>query len=193
MYAHSHQMRQSQRGFTLIELLIVVTLSVMLLLTASTLFITLLIGNTKTNSLSLIKTEGTAAIAQMEFLLRNALELQQNADGQTCQPSMTSVVVKGFDGGLYTLTALEDPPGSGTYKVASTSATATTYLTTAAVELIQNGPNPDDRVMFNCSQSGAGGTAVDVSFTLRKGIPGIDQAKDIVEQTFTTTTRLRNR
>lgn len=179
-----------QAGFTLIELMIVVVLSVMLLLTASTLFITMLISRTKTGGISSVKTEGDAAMAQIEFLLRNAFAIRPNIDGQTCELAMNEIALTGLDGGEYTLGSAEDPLGSGKYKIASISATATTYLTTNGVELLGT---QDQRITFNCSQLGSSGSSVETIFSLRKGVPGVDQARDIVEQTFTSQTTLRNK
>lgn len=167
-------MAQHDHGFTLIELLIVVTLSVVLLLTASTLFATLLIGNTKTTSSTLVKQEGSAALSQIEFLLRNA------TDVPTC--TSTSMSIKSLDGGTTIIAAQQDASDSR-YKIASNSAR---FLTSGSVELVGNTIN------VSCSQSSGLAKYVTFSFTLRKGQPGVDQAREIVEQTFSSAVSIRS-
>jgi hypothetical protein len=110
--------------------------------------------------------------------LRNAIEVTS-----TCTTGMDTISIKSLDSGITTLTA-ETDPSDGQDKIASISATSQ-YLTSGGLELT-NGPT------FNCTDSGDGSPAyVDVTFTLRKGTPGIDQARDIVEETFSTGTSVR--
>jgi hypothetical protein len=162
-------------GFTLVELLIVMTLSIMLLLTASSLFMTLLIGNTKTNSSQLIKAEGTTAMNQIEFLLRNAVEIP------TCVASSNTLTIRSLDGGT---TVLGSTLNNGKYKIASNSS----YLTSESVDLVGN------QVTFSCAQSADGlSKYVTTTFTLRKGIPNFDSARDIVEETFSAGINMRSR
>lgn len=178
---HPNFPSSSQAGFTLIEILIVVTISVMLLLTASSLFLTLLIGSTKTNSSTLIKQQGNVAMQQIDFLLRNAVDLQPNTSGQTCDPTMTEVLLKSFDGGTTRLRVLQDTDGK--YKIASNSS----FLTSGAVDIVGNALN------VSCTQAtDFSGRYLTVSFTLRKGTPSIDQARDIVEETFGSSVNLRS-
>lgn len=175
-----HPRQPAKNGFTLIELLIVITLSVMLLLTASTLFMTLLVGSSKTNSMQLIKSEGTSAMAQIEFLLRSAITIPD------CSGASESLSFQSIDGGTTTLISASD---NGDYKIASQSALATRYLTSNSVDVINN----EDGLTFNCVQSADGSSKyVSVSFTLQKGITGVDQADEIVQESFTTGINLRN-
>lgn len=174
-------MHSSQAGFTLVEVLIVVTISVMLLLTASSLFMTLLIGSTKTNTSTLIKQQGNMVQQQLDFLLRNAVGLGTNSTGQICAPTMSEVVLVGADGGSTTLRAV--PDGSGIYRIASNSG----FLTPGGITLVGN------TISVNCVQSPDRlNTYLTVSYTLRKGTPGVDQARDIVEETFSSSTNLRS-
>lgn len=175
-------MRNSGRnsGFTLIELLVVVTLSIVLMLAASAIFMTFLISNTKTSTNQLVKSEGDFALSQMEFLLRNALELLPNINGDTCTANMSEIVLKSNDNGITTLFTETD---NGAAKIASNSGV---YLTSGSIEL-------SSEPVFNCIQSADKlSNYVNISFTLRKGTPGIDQARDIVEETFTTGVNLRS-
>ena len=175
--------RHTSKGFTLIEMMIVITLMVMLMLTASSLFFTTLIGSSKTNVTTQVKEEGDFALSQIEFLLRNAVALRTNLSGQTCQSGMDSIAFQSYDNGITELQKEADPSDDNHEKIASNSGI---YLTSSRVELT-SGPT------FNCSQSNDGSAPfVEVNFTLRKGTPGIDQARDIVEQTFNTGVSLRS-
>lgn len=158
-------------GFTLIELLIVVSLTVVIALAASSLFMTFLIGSTKTGTAQLIKNEGNFAIGQMEFLLRNAIEITN------CQAD--TITFKSADGGLTTLTQTID---NTVAKISSNSAFLTSNATTLTA-----GPT------FTCSSSGDGVfNYVTVTFTMQKGTPGVDQPRDIVQQQFSTRVNVRS-
>lgn len=175
------QLQSSNRsGFSLIELLIVVTLTVMLLLTASVLFMTFLVGGSKVNNTQLVKQEGQYAISQMEFLLRNAVELLPNDSGNECVTDMSQIKFKSIDGGITKLFTQED---GGVNKIASNSGI---YLTSGAVDLATE---PD----FDCYQpNDEAHPHINITFTLRKGTPGTNLDRDIVEETFTTSTTIRS-
>lgn len=186
---------QIRNGFTLVELLIVVSLSVIIMLAASSLFMTLLIGNTKTSTTKLIKDEGDYAMSQMEFMIRNATNLVQVDDAwntanacqtaaspsvlRTCDATMCALGVQSHDGGVTVLGKIMD--GSDA-KIGSNSA----YLTSDNIRLVA-GPT------FTCTDDSSGvGRYIGISFTLRKGTPGVDQPRDIVEQTFTAGAQIRS-
>ena len=163
------------QGFTLIELLIVVSLSIMLMLTASSLFLTFLVGNTRTTGSQLVKNEGRYAIQQLEFLLRNATELLPNSDDETCQAGMAELRFKSFDSGITTIFAENN-------KIASNSGV---YLTSESVELT-NGP------VFDCAMSDDKVSQfITVSFTLRKGTNDQANTRDVAEETFRSSINIR--
>jgi len=171
---------QDSKGFTLIELLIVISLTVILMLSASVLFMTFLISNSKINSARLVKQEGQHALNQMEFLLRNAIEILPNDSGQECEADMLEIRFLSIDGGI-TLLKKEDDGGKN--KIASNSGI---YLTSDAVD-ITNGP------IFSCTQDNdQSHPHINITFTLRKGTPGLDKSRDIVEETFTSSTTVRS-
>lgn len=181
--AQLHPPAASQTGFTLIEVLIVVSLSVLLMLAASSLFMTFLIGNTKTTTMQLVKAEGEYALSQMEFLLRNAIQLLPNSEDDVCVPNMDEIRFKSIDDGITTLTREIDSSDGNRPKIASNSGI---YLTSGAVDLVA-GP------VFNCSQTSDGlSQYITITFQLRKGTPGIDQARDIVTQDFSAGVNLRS-
>jgi len=169
----THQ-NTKKNGFTLVELLIVVTLSVMLLLGASAMFMTFLLSNSRLNSEQIIENEGTFALQQMTFLIRNAVEIVPNSSDITCQQDMTELRLKSIDGGTTTLTS-EIDSSDDSLKIASGSGV---YLTSNAVDLVE-GP------IFDCTEQSDGQQQfVNVSFTLRKGTPNVDLERDVLEQEF---------
>lgn len=172
----------NKNGFTLIELLVVVSLSVMLMLSAAALFLTFLLGNTKVSRSQLVKSEGEYAMAQMEFLLRNATQILNNGYGQICEAGMPAITFESFDNGVTTLFSEEDP--SDTYiKIASNSGV---YLTSGDVQIVE-GPT------FDCSESDDKlAQYITIKFTLRKGTPSLDQERDIIEQEFISGVGIRS-
>lgn len=173
-------------GFTLVEMMVVVSLTVILMLTATSLFLMTLVGNAKTAAYQQLKEEGEYSIAQIEFLLRNAVSLENNqidpVTPQICETNMEAIGIKSIDNGITILGKAEDADDDDTLKIASNSA----FLSSSSVTLV-NGP------IFDCQLSDDGTSAyVKVTFTLRKGEPGIDEARDIVTQTFTTGVNIRS-
>ncbi len=174
--------RGKQNGFSLIELIVAVSLSVMLLLTASAMFMVFLVSSNQANNARLVRSEGQYALSQMEFLLRNAVELMPldpaNPDTTTCEPNMNSIKFTSIDGGETILLKEDD---DGHEKIASNSGI---YLTSSAVELVE-GPT------FSCSrQSFATRPHINISFTLKKSGPGVLQNREIIQE-FTTSTTIR--
>lgn len=170
-----------QAGFTLIELLVVVTLSIMLMLAASALFFMFLISNTKAGAVQRVKNEGEYALEQMSFLLRNALELQPNNLDQVCEENMSQISFISIDNQITTLGSYVDP-SDGATKISSNSG----YLTSSGVDVV-SGPE------FDCTESSDGANQyVTITFILRKGTPGIDEPRDIVQETFTTGVNVRS-
>lgn len=169
-----------QRGFTLIELLIVTTLSIMLMLTAGALFTTILLSSNRTDVNQTIKAEGEYALAQMEYLLRNAIEIRPNSLGQTCTAGMTEITFRGVDEGVTTLTGVQD--AQGVPRIASNSA----QLTSDSVELV-SGP------VFDCTQTNdLTQQYVTVSFTLSRPATTFGATPTEIQQTFTTGVNLRS-
>lgn len=174
--------KNRQLGFTLVELLIIVSLSVMLMLSSSALFLTFLLGSTKVSRSQTVKNEGEYAMAQMEFLLRNAVQLFDNGYGEICEQDMEAITFASIDNGVTTLFSEEDTTDNK-LKIASNSGI---HLTSGDVDLV-NGP------IFDCSESEDKlAQYITIRFTLRKGTPSLDEAKDIVEQEFISGVGLRS-
>ena len=168
-----------QTGFTLIELLVVTTLSVILMLASSVLFMTFLVGKGKINSLQLIKNEGDYALSKMEFLIRNAIDISD------CELGMTELTIKSLYGQDTRFFIEED---AGSRKIASNSGI---YLTSGSVDLATNADG--QYLQVDCYESDDQRSKyVNLSFILRKGVPGVDLSRDIVEQEFSTGVAVRS-
>jgi len=170
-------------GFTMIELLVVVSLSVILMLATSTLFLTFLLGRTKVTAIKSIKDEGQYALGRIEFLIRNAVEVVGSPAYPTgCELGMESFTFRSLDGELTTFFS-EIDPSDNREKIASNSGI---YLTSDQVDLIE-GP------IFDCTQP-ADETSqhVEVFFTLRRGTPGVSSDQEIAESEFKTSVTVRS-
>ncbi len=184
--------RTAMKGFTLIELIVVVSLTVLLMLTATSIFLSTLVGNTKNSASLQVRNEGEYALSQMEFLLRNAVELVPNSDGLICEQDMSSIAFKSYDSGITELLQEEDVNDSNMVKIASNSGvkatvgSSSTYLTSGSIQIVSD-------LDFDCQRGADLGTAyVTISFDLQKGETGVDKDRDIVRQTFQTGVNLRS-
>lgn len=74
-----------KNGFTLLELLVATSLTVILLLAVSSVFMTFLLADARTNLRRQIQSEGAEMISRMEFLLRNSKTV-------TCDPIPNPVI-----------------------------------------------------------------------------------------------------
>lgn len=148
-------------GYSLIEMLVVITLLIMMSLTATSLFLNTLTGSNKTSINLTVKQQGEYAMSQMVAMIRNAVRIDSCSSG--------SMTILNQDG-LTTTFSL-----SGT-QLASNSGI---YLTGPDVYVSQ-GP------VFVCTESNDVYTFANISFSLKKGDPQTDKAIDIVEQQFTT-------
>lgn len=175
-----------QAGFTFIELLVVVSLSVIIMLSVTTVFMMFLVGSSKTTSSQSVSAEGNAALQRITFLIRNAVRLLPNGAGQICEADMEGISIQSLDG-KPTIFFVENDSEDSKDKIASNSGN---YLISGDVDLIEN---TDGQPLFSCQSSADGRRRyVTVTFTLRKGTPGVDEARDIVEQRFQSGVLLRN-
>lgn len=164
-------------GFTLIELIIVVALSVMLMLTASALFMNFLLSGTKTNIEQNIKAEGSHAMAQFEFFIRNAQGLNS---AYTCG-SGASIIIDTIDNDTLTLGAIND---AGKTKLAYTSAAnGTSHLT--------SGGNTLSGLNFICHSGDNDSYYIEISFQLKRG-PGTTPGRDTAIVDFESGVTIRN-
>lgn len=136
------------------------------MLTVTTMFMTFLVGNSKTNIRKSVKEEGLHALSQMEFIIKNALYVEG-----ACEPGMTTVSVVGLDNGITTYS-------TQTGKIASNSA----RLTSDAVTLTS--------LAFDCTGD-VGNRQIVVRFTLDKDAPTLNTDANISES-FEATINIRN-
>jgi hypothetical protein len=163
-------------GFSLIEVLVVGSLSVMLMLTISTLFMTFLASSTVTNMRRTVDSEGSYALGQISFFLRNAISIDSACNGTTS----SSILLTSVDNAQTLFLGESD---DGVVKIASQSAAhndhgGTLYLTNTEVDLV-SGPS------FVCTQN-AGKKFVNVVFELQF------KNGENTNQTFTTQVVARN-
>lgn len=169
---------ESQAGFSFIELLVVVTLTVMLVVSASSVILTSLLSSGRANTVQTLKENGDYTMAQMTTLLRNAVKLQANDSGQTCQTGMSQLRFQMPDRGVVTFGSAS---AGGVTRIASGSGI---YLTSTEVDV--------DSLTFDCVQSDDGLiTTVSISFTLQKGTSS-DRATEYGTQSFVSTVNLRS-
>lgn len=138
-------------------------------------FMTFLVGNSKTNVRKTVKEEGLHAMSQIEFVLKNAFYIDEDTNSRVCQNNMTAIDVVSLDGGL---TTFETINSGGIDKIASNSAA----LTSDAVVLTN--------LEFDCSGP-SGNRQVTVSFDLQKNAPTLSTDASITES-FTSTVSIRN-
>ena len=168
-------------GFTLIEMLVVTALSVIILIGASSLFLSSLVSSAHKDTVTAVKQEGDFAVGQMEFLLRNAISIEPNpsAPGAPyCTQGMKSITFREQDNGVSTLGIVNN-------KIASSSGNLTVYLTSDSINLNTQDP------IFDCQQMANAGGYINIHFTLsaqntNSGTP------NAVSQTFTTSVNLRS-
>lgn len=163
-----------QTGFTLIELLITTALTVMLMLTITTMFMTFLVGNSKTNIRKKVKEEGLYAISRIEFALKNAHYFDEGF--AACTTGMNSIRVANLD---ETTTTFNEVTADGVTKIASD----TEILTSATVD-------SNSTLNFDCSGT-TGNRQVKVSFTLEKTVPTLG-ADETISESFETIVNIRN-
>jgi len=171
-----------QAGFTLLEVLVATSITVVMMIAATGLFLATLRTSTKNSQVSAIKTDGDYALSQIEFLLRNAVTIVPDPQaplGAVCSAGMSSISFKLRDGGTTTLT-------SANSLIASKSATAAnpSYLTSPSTTL--------SNLLFDCSQAGTNyGTYVTASFTLSKDETN-SNTPNTITQDFRTSVSVRS-
>ena len=173
-------------GFTLIELLVVATLTVLIMLTVTSLFMTFLITSQKATIEQRVKSEGEDALSKIEFILRNSRRLVPNLDGgTTCNNDpnepMTSLAVEGLDGYVTTLQSypVENP------QIASHSGAINDYYYLTSDETALS------NLEFTCLTGAEDSYYVSVSFDLTIGT-GQSNNRETAMESFQTGITLRN-
>jgi len=173
---------QSSGGFTLIELLVVSMLAILIIVGASSLFLSSLVSSSHTDTLTTVKEEGDFAIGQMEILLRNAVTLEPDPSAPlapVCTTNMSKITFRERDNGITTLGIVNN-------KIASTSGAKTVYLTSTDVTIDNTKP------IFDCTQMSNIGGYVNIQFDLSDTPQGGYQSNSVIKDTFTTSVNLRS-
>ena len=166
------QLPKQNAGFTLIELLVVTGITAMIMLTATSMFATFLLSSARTNARRQLQAEGNEAIRRIEFVIRNAAEVESDCDSA------------GTNLGTLTLRTLDNTTESIT--VSSNKLTIGGQAITSDNVRVQP---LDGNPYFKCSKPGSGTTKyVDVYFRLNPA--GGDYST--IAQDFKTTVQIRN-
>lgn len=157
---------QKNSGFSLIELMVVMSISSLILISVSTLFITVLSTNGRTGLRRTLKAEGTQALNQMTFLLRNAKPIAYT----DCLNLHNQIVFTLADNEETTLKLM----GSDPNRIASASASDSVIYNlspeTVRIPDVDGDGNPDFSI--TCSQSpepqSTEGQYISINFTLER-------------------------
>jgi prepilin-type N-terminal cleavage/methylation domain-containing protein len=168
-----------QAGFTLIETLVSTSLLVLLLMTATTLFMTFLVSNAKTNVRHTIKGEGNFALNRMEYLIRNA----ESLSGVTCSSGGTTnstATIQSF--GSADMFVLRQPAAQIEY--AKTDLSSTEFLTSTSTTT--------SSLRFTCYGAAKNGNRrIEITFTLAQDVNSVQTTTPISEN-FRSVVQIRN-
>jgi prepilin-type N-terminal cleavage/methylation domain-containing protein len=169
-------------GFTLIELLVVASLTALLMLAASSVFMTFMIGSAKIRLSQKIRTQGNLALEQIQFLLRNTTQVTDNELGDVCLDSMSQIALLSLDGSKTIIKTQDDGGIDKITLVTGTVASPIYSFLTADLADVSN-------LEFKCYTGEDSTNYVEVSFQLSKGVvpnPGS------FSETFKTGVTIRN-
>lgn len=175
---NKYQKFGKELGFTLIELLVVIAVLVFVGFFIGSILFSALRGTNRTNTLTVVRQNGSFAISQTTKMLRNAMNFEGvSTDGvgyvtdctQTVPPSPTPtpdpikysyLKITSFDSGV-TIFSCSDPP----FTLSSNSAS---LLDTSTVSI----PDVADSCYFTCSQGSISDLpTIGINFLLREVIP----------------------
>jgi len=188
--AYNKNMRKTHintlSGFTLIELIVVTALTVLVMMTVTTMFLTFIISSTKASIEQKVNSKGEAALAKIEFILRNSQKLVAGLDGTTicnndAQSPMTNIAVQGLDGYITTLQTY--PLENGRIASYSTAVNDYYYLTSDEVAM--------SNLRFMCLSGEEDSYYVGITFDLKIGSSNISD-RDTALESFQTGITLRN-
>lgn len=147
---------QRQKAFTLLELLITTSVTALLMLGISSLFITFLATAYKNRISQNLRESGSNAINQMTDMMRNASEISSTCVANEPLNYIELINADGFD----TTLKKEDN------RIASISATTNGkfYLTESS-----DNPNYISNLLFTCYPTPEGKKYIEIEFTLRTG------------------------
>ena len=170
-------LRNSKNAFTLIEVLVVTALTVILMLSVTTLFLSFMASSSRTNLEQQIKSEGKTVMDHISYLLRNGRQITY------CSSGIKEITIANIDG--YETTLLIENDGTADRIASTSSATDTVYLSSVATSV--------SNLNFDCYESTMEkGQYVQVSFDLSLGQVDSSNPLDSYTQTFSQGVLLRN-
>ena len=145
---------KKQQAFTLLELLVTSSITALLMLSISSLFITFLATAYKSRISQNLRESGSNATRQIIDMVRGANEILSSCDQEI---PLNYIVIVGQDGLETTIIEDED-------RIASISANNKFYLTESSL-------NPDylSDLIFRCYPTTEGKKYIEVSFSLHSG------------------------
>lgn len=168
---------QKQRAFTLIELLVTSSVTALLMLAVSSLFITFLATAYKSRISQNLRESGNNAMKQMVEMVRSSSEITS-----TCASDapLAYIDIIGQDGLSTKIIEEED-------RIASVSAEHTLYLTEEG-----DHPNFVSKLLFTCYPTPEGKKYVEISFTLKAGSNEISDSARSTTLDFSSGLATRN-
>lgn len=179
---------RNSAGFTLVEILVVMIVLIFLGAIIGSIIMSVLRGTNKTNTLTMVRQNGSYAISQISKMLRNAKNFEgvsiDGAGGSYITNCVSSteykyMKIKSFDEGVTTFSCAGSP-----LKISSGSAE---LLDTSAVIV--------DECYFRCTVSGVSDyPRIDIYFSLRANSSSLLPERKASESAilFNTTVNLRN-
>ncbi|MBU1034027.1 prepilin-type N-terminal cleavage/methylation domain-containing protein [Patescibacteria group bacterium] len=145
---------KNQKAFTLLELLITSSITALLMLAISSLFITFLATAYKSRISQNLRESGGNAMTQIIDMIRSSGEITSTCDSET---PLDHITVTGEDGVESTIIEEDD-------RIASVSAEKKFYLTESSAD-----SNYVSDLVFNCDLTPEGKKYIEVNFTLHTG------------------------
>lgn len=147
----------TQAGFTLIETLVTASLVVVLLIAVVGMLLSTISTSSRRESFVSARNEGNYALAQMELLVRNAVQIvpdPRDPAAPTCAAGMSKISLRSLDEGVTTLF-------NNAGRIASLSARESIPFELTGGSNVLSGPT------FSCTQPGPNESAyITISFTL---------------------------
>lgn len=177
-------MKTSYVGFTIIELITVVTITAIISIVSVSVLVNSQVRGTRATTINRVRSEGAFILDRTSFLLRNARYLEQNQDGEICQPGMQAIRLRTAEGGVVELYTTDDS------RVASNSGTVisnppASYLSSQSIQV--------DSLIFSCEQTPEqSGAIITINLTISTGNPDTLSPESYYQETFTTQVYVRS-
>lgn len=170
---------KTQNGFTLLEMAIAAGIIAIMGSVIAQTFFTATKSQGKRDVISEVKQNGDFALSVMERMIRTAAGVTSSCSGASAK----SITIQNKDLGT---TTFDNLTVGSVVRIASVSASGTSYLTTPSVTVTSTVTN-----FFTCSAIGGVPRSVAISFTLSQAASGVP-ADQTASTAFQSTVVLRN-